>query len=74
MSDQAHVSQELSDFVDAHFVKAGISTKSSDLQVCHAYIAFAAKTLANDLAPDEAVAILQGYIDAIKSGALISRS
>ncbi len=72
--DDAETSEELAQFVDYEYVRARSTTNSSDLQVCHAYIAYATKTLCTEASPADAVGVLQGYIDSIKSGDLISRT
>ena len=72
--DDAVASKELARFVDHEYVRARSTTGSSDLQVCHAYIAYAAKILCTEASPADAVGVLQGYIASIKGGDLISRS
>jgi len=74
IKDDAETSEKLTQFVDYEYVRARSTTDSSDLQVCHAYIAYASKTLCDEASPADAIGVLQGYIDGIKSGALIART
>lgn len=74
MDEQSRISRELAELVDAQFVNAEHTTKCSMLDVCHAYIAHCVKLLCEETSPKDAIDILQGYIDAIKTGALISRN